>query len=71
VVSGDSAQITSDVKVKVDILGGQELEFKNAQFLFKKEGAMDWLIIPTTKWRLAAVRVDPADLPNVPSPWSQ
>ncbi len=68
-VSGDTAQITSDVAVKVQFLGNQQgLTFKDAQILFKKESAMDWLIFPTTKWSLSAVRVKEEDMPNIPMP---
>jgi len=67
VVSGDTAQITSDVAVKVNAFGSpQSFTFKDAQMLFKKETAMDWLIIPTSKWHLSAVRVSTENLPTLP-----
>jgi hypothetical protein len=66
VVSGDTAQINSHINIKVPIIS-QSMDFKNVQLLFKKESTMDWLIFPTTKWKLSAARVDPADLPELPS----
>lgn len=72
IITGDSAQITSDVKVSISFLGNpQGFTFEDAQILFKKEQAMDWLVIPTTRWQVAAVRVDPSSLPDMPNAWSQ
>lgn len=65
-LNADTAQITSDVTVKVSFMGTGEFLFKDAQILFKKENAMDWLIFPTTKWHLAAVRVRQEDMPQLP-----
>lgn len=65
VISGDSAQITSSVQVTGSFLGAkQSFSFKQAQLYFKKETAMDWLIFPTTKWRLSDVRVPENELPT-------
>ncbi|HVT12329.1 MAG TPA: hypothetical protein VHE55_08675 [Fimbriimonadaceae bacterium] len=66
VVSGDSAQITSSVKVTGTFFGGgqQSFSFKDVQLYFKKESAMDWLIFPTTKWRLSDVSMPENEMPS-------
>jgi hypothetical protein len=69
-VSGDTAQISSDVSVKVTILTQtQSFTVKDAQLLFKKEDATEWLIFPTRKWRLSAIRVPPDSIPTIPTGW--
>jgi hypothetical protein len=52
IVSGDTAQINSDVVVKVSFLNGAAVTFKDAQIQFKKESTTEWLIFPTERWRL-------------------
>ncbi|HTQ11864.1 MAG TPA: hypothetical protein VMI31_17510 [Fimbriimonadaceae bacterium] len=69
VITGDTAQITSDVSVKLDTLGiSRTLSFKDAQFVFKKEAATEWFVIPTIKWRLSAIRVSAADVSGLSYP---
>jgi len=69
VITGDSAQITSDVTVKLNVLGSEhDLTFKDAQLVFTKEAGTDWLIIPATKWRLSAARVSESDLSGLNYP---
>ena len=61
IVSGDSAQITSDVSLHVSVLGQSfDRNLNDVQLLFKKETGTDWLIFPATRWRLAAARI-PSD----------
>ncbi|HWA83466.1 MAG TPA: hypothetical protein VG820_08545 [Fimbriimonadaceae bacterium] len=69
VISGDAAQITSSVRVTGTFFGAgqQTFDFKDAQLYFKKESAMDWLIFPTTKWRLSDVRLPDNELPSLGS----
>jgi hypothetical protein len=67
IVSSDTAQINSDITVKLDLMPGG-WNFKDAQIQFKKEAAMDWWIFPTSKWHLSAVRVRPEDMPNLTAP---
>jgi hypothetical protein len=62
-VSGESAQINSDMTVSGDILGTRySKDLKDVQLLFKKEAATDYLIFPTTKWHLAAARLSPEQI---------
>lgn len=68
-VNGDTAQLTSDVNVTLDMFGKKEL--KDVQISFRKESTLEWLIIPSSKWHLSAVRVDPASLPEMSMGWSQ
>lgn len=64
VVTGDTAQITSDANVSANFLGTtQSIDLKNVQLVFKKEMGTDWMIFPTTKWRLTDVNVSPDQLP--------
>ena len=66
VIDGDSARITSDITVKVDALGmNQTYTFKDAELVFTKEAATDWLIFPTKKWRLSTARVSESDLSGI------
>jgi hypothetical protein len=53
------------VTIKVPIVS-QSMHFKDVELSFTKESAMEWLIFPTTKWRLSSAKVDPADLPAMP-----
>lgn len=59
VVMGDEAQITSPVKVKLDLPGGAGFNqtIEGVTLIFAKENATEWLFIPTKKWRLKEVRL--------------
>ncbi len=61
VIMGDEAQITSPVRVKLSMPIGNGTAFdqtiSNVTMVFAKESAYDWLIIPTTKWRLKEVKI--------------
>ena len=72
IVSGDTAQITSDVAVSATILGQPfNQTLKDVQLLFKKESGTDWLIFPTTKWHLSAARVPDSEVTSLTGRWSQ
>lgn len=57
VVSGDSATITTSVRVKAQLMGGiaYEHSFNNVTLLFRKENSVRWLILPSKTWRLTNV----------------
>lgn len=61
VVIGDEAQITSPVRLKVGLPIGNGTAFdqtiQGVTLVFAKESATEWLIIPTTKWRLKEVKL--------------
>lgn len=69
-ISGETAEITSDVDVAVNFMGARSYTFRNARIQLRKETVMDWLVFPTSKWHLSAVHVDEADLPSLALPWS-
>jgi hypothetical protein len=61
VIIGEEAQITSPVRVKLQLPIGNGTAFdqtiSDVTLVFAKESATDWLIIPTTKWRLREVKL--------------
>jgi len=59
VIMGDEAQITSPVKVKLSLPGGNDFDktIEGVTLIFAKESATDWMIIPTKKWRLREVKL--------------
>lgn len=59
VIIGEEAQITSPVRVKLTFPGGAGFDqtIDDVTLIFAKESATDWLIIPTTKWRLREVKL--------------
>jgi tRNA/tmRNA/rRNA uracil-C5-methylase (TrmA/RlmC/RlmD family) len=59
VIVGDEAQITSPVRVKLSLPGGSGFDqtIQDVTLVFAKESATEWLIIPTTKWRLREVKL--------------
>lgn len=61
VIMGDEAQITSPVKVKIGLPIGNGTAFNQTidrvTLVFAKESATEWLIIPTSKWRLKEVKL--------------
>lgn len=61
VIVGDEAQITSPVRLKVGLPIGNGTAFdqtiQGVTLVFAKESATDWLIIPTSKWRLKEVKL--------------
>jgi hypothetical protein len=59
VILGDEAQITSPVTVRANMPGGVGFDrtIKGVTLIFAKESATEWLIIPTTKWRLKEVKL--------------
>ena len=65
VISGDSATITSPVRLKMNFLGQSfDQTIPNVTMIFRKEDARDWLIFPTRQWRLQQVLVPPGSLPG-------
>jgi hypothetical protein len=57
VVSGDEATIVSPVTLTVSMLGqSMSKRVKEVTLVFKKEEDHDFLIIPSTRWKLAEVR---------------
>lgn len=55
-VSGDSALIVSPVNASITFQGATlSHQFKNVKLTFKREDSLQWLIIPSKKWRLAEV----------------
>lgn len=66
-IRGDEAEIDSDVRIEISLLGERSLDLKNVQILFRKESGRDWLIFPTTNWKLSEVRIPPGQLPDLAS----
>jgi hypothetical protein len=57
-VKGDEATIVSPVTMKLSFLGQSvDKEMKDVTLIFRKEADRDFLIFPTTRWKLAEVRV--------------
>jgi len=61
VIIGEEAQITSPVKVRIPLPVGNGSAFdrtiNDVTLVFAKESATEWLIIPTSKWRLTEVKL--------------
>lgn len=61
VLMGDEAQITSPVRLRLKLPVGNGSAFdqtiNDVTLVFAKESATEWLVIPTTKWRLKEVRL--------------
>lgn len=61
VITGEEAQITSPVQVKLSLPIGNGSAFdqtvNDVTMVFSKESATDFLVIPTTRWRLREVRL--------------
>ena len=56
IVTGDTAQITSPVNLKLDFLGQQRtVHLKNVVLIFKREATTHWLILPSKTWKLAEI----------------
>jgi hypothetical protein len=57
-VKGDEATIVSPVSMKLSLLGqSMERQMKDVTLIFRKEADREFLIFPTTRWKLAEVRV--------------
>jgi hypothetical protein len=57
-VKGDEASIVSPVTLKMSLLGqSMSRELKEVTLIFRKEPDRAFLIFPTTRWKLAEVRV--------------
>jgi len=68
VVSGDTARIDSPVHVRATFLTQTfDQQIPNVTFVFQKEDAHKFLIIPTTEWHLTDIEV-PNDEINVNLP---
>jgi len=66
VVSGDEATIVSPVKLTLSLLGqSTSRNLKDVTIVFKKEADHDFLIIPSTRWKLAEVRVPDASVADL------
>jgi hypothetical protein len=59
VIMGETAQITSPVRVQLSLPGGSNFDqtIDGVTLVFAKENATEWLIIPTSKWRLKEVKL--------------
>ncbi|HWD41121.1 MAG TPA: hypothetical protein VG944_19895 [Fimbriimonas sp.] len=56
-ISGDNAQITSPVDLTLEFLGQKRtFHIKDVVLKFHKEPATEWLVIPTTQWKLVEVQ---------------
>lgn len=53
-ITGNEARIVSPVSLDLGVLGKRNI--KDVTLIFKKEDGADFLIIPTSKWRLTEVR---------------
>jgi len=53
-ISGDEARIVSPVELDMGMFGKRNID--NVTLIFKREDATDFLIIPSSKWRLIEVR---------------
>ena len=58
VISGDAAVITSPVHFR-SALFGLERQMDSVKITLQRESAREWLIIPSTKWRITQVFVPP------------
>jgi hypothetical protein len=57
-IKGDEATIVSPVTMNVSLLGhSMNREFKQVTIVFRKEADREFLIFPSTRWKLAEVRV--------------
>jgi len=54
-ITGSEARIISPVELDLGLLGKKEVN--EVTLIFKKEDATEFLIVPTSKWRLTEVRV--------------
>lgn len=62
-VKGDEATIVSPVSLKLSFLGQSvEKQLKNVTLVFRKESDREFLVFPTTRWKLAEVRVPDASV---------
>jgi hypothetical protein len=58
VIAGDEAQIISPVQLELNFLGQKvSRNMDEVTLVFRKESDREYLIFPTTKWKLAEVRV--------------
>jgi len=56
IVNGDTARITSPIRVKVSFLGTNiDQRVDSVSMVFKREEAHEWLVIPVKAWRLDQV----------------
>jgi hypothetical protein len=62
VVTGDEARIVSPVEVSINFLGERKFQLNEVTMVFRREPDRAYLIIPTSKWKLAEVRVPDASL---------
>jgi len=53
-ITGDEARIVSPVELDMGMLGKRNMD--NVTLIFKREDATEFLVIPTTQWRLVEVR---------------
>ena len=58
IINGDTARITSPVRVKVSFMGHDfDQRVENVSMVFKREDGHVWLIIPARDWKLEQVFV--------------
>lgn len=63
VITGDEARIVSPVDVQMNFLGQmQNRHLSEVTLTFRKEEATEYLVIPTTKWRLVDVQIPDASV---------
>ncbi|MBN9503549.1 MAG: hypothetical protein J0H02_17365 [Armatimonadetes bacterium] len=70
VVIGDEAKITSPVKVKFSLPGGNSIDrtIEDVTLTFAREDSMKWLIFPSKQWRLREVTTS-SDITSLVNPW--
>ncbi len=57
IVTGDEAQIVSPVDITLSLLGQQKsVRLKDVVLVFRREPSMQFLVFPTTEWKLSEVR---------------
>jgi hypothetical protein len=66
IVVGDTARITSDVEIKINLAGNRIAQKVEAvSMVFRREDGLEWLIVPVKKWRLEQVYVEGSAIPQL------
>lgn len=66
VIAGNTAQITSDATVTVNLGGfSKSFQLHKVTLQFTKESGTDWLIFPSKKWRLTDVSFPADEIPDI------
>ena len=68
VITGDTAQINSPVKLTFDFLNQHfDTTVDNVTIRFEREDSRQWLIFPSKQWRVTQVDVPEGAMPQLPS----